>query len=56
MNAMKRHLKEFLFRANPRLATSYFSERARAHSHRIIKRWDVLMSMIYSSDGSAIGS
>jgi hypothetical protein len=36
---MRQHIKQFLFRVNPRLATSFFSERARAHSHRIIESW-----------------
>lgn len=36
---MKQHLKQLLFRVSPILATSFFSERSRAHSHRVIKSW-----------------
>lgn len=36
---MKQLLKKFLFSAAPVWATSFFSERARAHSHRVVESW-----------------
>lgn len=36
---MKRLVKDFLFSAAPVWATSFFSERARAHSHHVVESW-----------------
>ena len=36
---MKQLIKRLFYRVHPRLATSFFSERARAHSHRVIESW-----------------